>query len=231
MALRTPLRFPDREENAAVTPVDPTRVDPTRVDRVSALRGAGVAEVDMHRVVRALGIAGMVAVIVVSAVLFVAGARRNAQITNVRQHGVPVTVTVSGCLGLLGGSGSNKAGYACRGTYSLGGHRYNEAIPGETLYPPGTTITAVAVPSDPGLLATVRSAATEHPSASVFVLPAVLLTLLTVLGVVVFVRRRRAGTKRVQGPRSTVLRATADLGAAGSVDQPASRSSPSGLGS
>ena len=116
---------------------------------VATLRGAGV-DVDVRRAGRVLVGAVLGALAVLAVVLFVAGAQKNAQITSLRSHGVPVTVTVTGCTGLLGGSGSNAAGYACRGTFSVAGHRYDEAIPGDTLYPPGTPLAAVTVPGDPG---------------------------------------------------------------------------------
>jgi len=204
-------------------------------DRSSALRGAGVAQVDTRRVVRALAAAGVIAVVVVAAALVVAGTRRNTEITDLRQHGVRVTVTMSGCLGLLGGSGSNQAGYSCSGTFSLGGHRYHEAIPGDVLYPPGTSVAAVAVPGDPGLVTTTRVLATEHPSAGVYVLPAVLLALLAAaVGGLGLVKVRRGGAGSGHGHRSTTLteerftRPSPDR--PGPQDQPASRCSPSDLG-
>ena len=101
-------------------------------------------------------------------------------------------VTITSCQGLLGGSGSNGAGYACRGTYVLGGHRYNEQLPGTALHAPGTVIRAVAVPGDPALVSPVSVIDAEHSSATVFILPAVLLVLLVALLAVVLLRRRRA---------------------------------------
>ena len=124
-------------------------------------------------------------------VLFVVGAHKNTQINLLRQHGVAVEVTVSGCLGLLGGSGSNAAGYTCRGTFTIDGHRYSEAIPGNTLYPPGARIRAVAVPGDPPLLSTVRAVESGHASWRVFILPTLLLVVLALLGGALVLRRRR----------------------------------------
>jgi hypothetical protein len=131
-----------------------------------------------------------VALAVLVVVLYVAGFQKNAQITRLRRHGVPVEVTVSGCLGLMGGSGSNLAGYDCRGTFTIDGHRYNEAIPGNTFHRPGATLRAVTVPDDPALLSTVRALATEHPSQSVFILPTILLVVLA-FGVGALDLRRR----------------------------------------
>ena len=132
----------------------------------------------------------LVALAVTVVIFFVAGVHKNSQITSLRQHGVPVRFTVSGCLGLLGGSGSNEAGYSCRGSFTLAGHRYDEPIPGNTLHPPGTVLRAVTVPGDPALVTTARMLDGEHTSAKVFILPVVLLVVLALL-VGALLRRRR----------------------------------------
>jgi hypothetical protein len=158
---------------------------------VGTLRGAGVG-VDVRRVGRvAVGVC-LVALAVLVIVLFVAGWKKNAQITRLHQHGVPVTVTVTGCTGLLGGSGSNPVGYACRGTFTVGGRRYGGPIPGNVLYPPGATLRAVTVPSDPSLMTPVGQLAREHPSGNVFVLPTILVGVLALLVTTALVRRHRA---------------------------------------
>jgi hypothetical protein len=140
----------------------------------------------------ALGLVGLAVLVVI---LFLAGAHKNSQIAELRQHGVPVEVRVSGCLGLLGGSGSNQAGYSCRGTFTLDGRSYNEVVPGNILHPPGTMLRAVTVRSDPHLLDTARALANEHSSPKVFILPAVLLAVFILLAVaLVLVHRRRQRT-------------------------------------
>jgi hypothetical protein len=168
---------------------------------VARLRGAGV-DVDVRRVGRTVATLCLVGLAVLVAVLFVAGAKKNAEITNLHQHGVPVDVTVTHCLGLMGGSGSNLVGYQCSGTFVLDGHRYSEAIPGDAFHSTGSALRAVAVPSDPGLIATTADLATEHTSNGVFVLPAVLLVvLLLALGVVVFRRRGVGGVSALAVPQ------------------------------
>ncbi len=165
-------------------------------DRVSTLRGAGVRTVDRRRLLWFAVVAVIAGLVAGSVALYVAGARKNAQIDDLRQHGVSVWVTISGCQGLLGGSGSNAAGYACRGTFTLDGQRDNEAIPGDTLLSPGTKIRAVAVPGDPGLVSTPAVLAGEHTSAGVYALPSVLaaLAVLALAVALTFRRRdRRAG--------------------------------------
>jgi len=157
---------------------------------VGTLRGAGVG-VDAARAGRVVVVGILVALGALALVFFVAGFEKNAQITRLHQHGVPVVVTVTGCTGLLGGSGSNPDGYACRGTFSVDGHRYTEAIPGTALYPPGATLRALTVASDPALVTPVRMAAGEHPSPDVYVLPAVLTVVLVLGAAALLVRRRR----------------------------------------
>lgn len=156
---------------------------------MTTLRGARV-EVDAKHASRVIVGICLVSLLALVVALFAAGADKNAQINELRLHGVPVEVTVSKCLGLLGGSGSNEAGYACKGTYTLFGHNYNEAIPGNIFRAPGTRLNAVAAPSDPRLFSTASDVASEHASLRVFILPAILLIVLALLVVALVVRSR-----------------------------------------
>lgn len=135
----------------------------------------------------------LVALAVTAVILLVAGLQKNAQANRLQQHGVPVTVAVTGCSGLLGGSGSNGAGYACKGTYSFDGRRYERSIPGDGLHQAGSVVRGVIVADDPGLLSTPAMIARQPASWSVFVVPAVLFGVLAVALVTVAVRRRRRG--------------------------------------
>jgi hypothetical protein len=171
-----------------------TRTIEARAASSTRLRGAGVA-VDVRRVGRVVGAVCLVALVVLAVALFVAGAQKNAQITRLRQHGVAVGVTVTGCLGLLGGSGSNAAGYECRGRFTLGGHRYVEDIPGNTIRTPGTTVRAVAVPGNPPLLSTARAVAIDRASARVFIAPAILIVVVVVVGAIALTRRHIRGAR------------------------------------
>jgi hypothetical protein len=160
-------------------------------DRVAALRGAGVSEVDVRRLSRVALAVVAVVLVVLAVLLFVAGAHKNSQVTTLQNHGVPVTATVTGCLGQLGGSGSNAAGFTCRGRYHLAGREYDEVIPGNTAYPPGTHLRVVVAHTDPALVSTPHLLATEHPSAGVYVAPTVLLVVAVGLGLVLILGRRR----------------------------------------
>jgi hypothetical protein len=159
-------------------------------ERLGTLRGAGI-NVDARRVGRFIVRAGLVALAAVVVILFLAGSNKNSEISRLRTDGVPVQIKISSCLGLLGGSGSNAAGYSCRGSFTSDGHRYNEVIPGNTLHPPGTILKGVTVPGDPQLVETAARLTAERTSSRVYLLPSVLLVVLVLGGLLV--RRRRTG--------------------------------------
>lgn len=166
------------------------------------LRGAGV-DVDIRRVGQVVIGICLVGVAVLGVILLVAGFQKNAQITSLRQNGVPVEIKVTGCMGLLGGSGSNAAGYDCRGSFTLDGQSYTENLPGNNLLIPGTTLRGISVPGDPALVSTPSAVAAEHPSWTVFAVPVILLVLVAAILGVLFVRRRRArGAPRVDRIRA-----------------------------
>jgi hypothetical protein len=173
-------------------------------NRVGQLRGAGVS-VDARRVRQvAIGIV-LVTLAVLAIVFTIVGIHTNQQDDRLHHEGVPVTFTVTGCLGLLGGSGSNAAGYSCRGTYTLDGRHYSGVqLPGDSFHRPGSTVAAIAVPGDPALVSPASIVATEHSSAGAFVLPVVLAAILLVLVALLLLLRRRSR-------------------AAGSVTEPGSR--------
>ncbi|HEV3366185.1 MAG TPA: hypothetical protein VG054_01890 [Acidimicrobiales bacterium] len=165
---------------------------------VTTLRGARV-EVDVGRAAQVVSGVCLAAIAVTAVILLIAGIQKNQQITSLQRHGVPVGVTVSNCIGLMGGSGTNVAGYACTGTYTVNGHIYTEAIPGTALHQPGSTVQGVTVPGDPGLLSTPGQVAGNRASWRVFIAPAVLLAGLAVL-VVIVVRRRSHRAERDAAP-------------------------------
>jgi hypothetical protein len=157
---------------------------------LTTLRGAGV-QVDIRRAGRVAVILALVTLAAITVVLFVAGAQKNAQIASLHANGVPVEATVAGCLGLMGGSGSNLAGYECSATYSVDGHRYTEGIPGNADHAPGSILQGVTVPGDPALFSTPGAVASERPSAGVFLVPSLLLVALVLAIGAATARRRR----------------------------------------
>jgi hypothetical protein len=154
------------------------------------LRGAGV-QIDARRAARLLVGITLATLAVLVVVFTIIGIDKNRQIDQLHDQGVPVTFTITGCQGLLGGSGTNVAGYACHGTYVLRGHRYGAQLPGTALHPPGSTVAALAVPGDPALVSPVSVVDSEHSSASVYVLPGILLVVLAGILVLLALRRRR----------------------------------------
>jgi hypothetical protein len=159
---------------------------------LTTLRGASVA-VDARAVGRVVVAICLASLAIVAAVLFVAGAHKNAQITGLQQHGDPVVDTVVACSGLLGGSGSNGAGYRCWGTFTVDGHRYTKDIPGNVLRTAGSKVLVIADTADPGLISTPSVLASEHASSGVFILPAVLLGVVVVTVGALALRRRSTG--------------------------------------
>lgn len=158
--------------------------------RISALRGASVS-VDGRRAAQVVVGLFLATLAVLGVVFIVVGVNKNQQINELKDHGVPVTYVVSTCVGLLGGSGSNGAGYSCQGTYTIDGHRYSQNLPGSSLYASGDRVEAISVRSDPTLLSTPAILAGERASANVFVLPAVLLGACALLGFAVLLRLRQ----------------------------------------
>ena len=161
-------------------------------DRVAALRGAGV-NVDTRRLAQVVVGLVLATLAVLVIVLTVAGVHQNQQADRLHNDGVPVTFTMSGCTGLVGGSGSNPVGYVCHGRYTLDGQTYSEQLPGNDYHRTGSTVAAIAVPGDPALVSPAAMVATEHSSSGVFLVPAVLLVILLALVVVILRRRHHTG--------------------------------------
>ena len=167
--------------------------------RVGTLRGATVSFNPRRLVQGALALA-LVTLTVTAIVLAVAGIHSNDQINRLQTQGQPVTVTVTGCLGLLGGSGSNDAGYSCNGTYQMAGHAHREPLPGSTFYRPGAKVPSVAVPGDPALVSSVAVVNAQQASNGVFIVPIVLGVILLAL-IAVLVLRNRPGRRTTSAPR------------------------------
>jgi hypothetical protein len=135
----------------------------------------GFKAINSKKVAQVVVALAMIALAALSIGLYAAGANKNSQIHSLQQHGRTMSVKVAGCEGLLGGSGSNAAGYQCNVSFTLAGHRYVENMPGNVLRRPGNEIQAVVVPSDPALINTPGAVRAEHASGRVFILPTLLL--------------------------------------------------------
>jgi hypothetical protein len=158
---------------------------------VTTLRGATV-DFDLRKTARVVVGICLATPVVLAAVFLVAGIHTNSQINRLHSEGRPVTVTVTHCTGLMGGTGSQGAGFSCTGSYVVDGTRYLQTIPGTAVFhPSGSTFQGVVVPSDPKLLSTPAQVDAQHASARVFILPAVLLVVALVWGGALLLRYRR----------------------------------------
>jgi hypothetical protein len=173
------------------TPAVPARRTGGDDQPVTTLRGATV-NVDIRRAGQVVVGVGLAALAVTGLILLIAGIHNNSQINRLRHHGVPVSVSVTTCLGLMGGTGQQGAGYSCTGTYTLDGTEYRQAIPGLAFHAPGSTIEGVAVPGDPKLLTTPDQLSRQHASWTAFIIPGLLLLVVAVALVVLLLRRSRS---------------------------------------
>ena len=160
-----------------------------------ALRGPHAQRIDR----RFWSIAGAVFLTVFAVAIivsFISAMNDNARVDRMKNHGVSVVVTVTSCVGNLGGSGSNAAGYTCRGSYRVHGVRYQEVIASKsTLSATGTRLAGVA---DPSRLSTVELASAVAASAasdSVYVVPSLLALLCVILSVTLVSRTRSHSTR------------------------------------
>jgi hypothetical protein len=162
------------------------------------IRGSG-ASLNRRTVLRIA--AGCYAVIMLTLVVVLTTQvlAENSRIERLKQHGVAVPVTVTSCLALASGTGITAAGYQCKGTFSLAGHTYTEAIGGsKTSYSVGQTVAAVVDPSDHANLYPAAALAGRHPSDSGLVLPGGLLLLLALTSVAAWWRARAARAARTR---------------------------------
>jgi hypothetical protein len=160
----------------------------------AALR-PGFKAINSKRVVQVIVAVAMLTLAILSIAFYVAGAHKNSQIQTLQQHGQTISAKVTGCEGLLGGSGSNEAGFACSVGFTLSGHHYVDSYPGNAFERPGTVVQAVVAPSDPGLIDTPAHVRAEHTSGRVFILPTVLLAVLLLCGGLVLFLRKSGRTQ------------------------------------
>lgn len=131
-----------------------TIAEPDAHDGASGfIRAGGGVALKGRRVVAVLGVICVVGLIVLTAAVAISDALANARTARLRAHGVPVTVTATGCLAISSGVGMGIEYWRCRGSYTMGQHTYVEVIGGQRgLLERGQRIEAVAVPGDPSLV-------------------------------------------------------------------------------
>ena len=179
------------------------------------LRGAAV-DVDARRAGRIAAALAIAALAVTGAFMAIGAYQANAQITNLRQHGVPVEATVTGCVSLVGGSGSNVAGFECTARYTVAGTAYTATLPGIAPHQAGDRVAGIAASDDPALFTTPATLAASRASSRAYLLPAALVLAAGAAGVLLATRRRRRAGGRGPAIRSAPVRVLAG-GAAGDM--------------
>ena len=175
---------------------------------LSSLRGPEAQRIG-GRFWFATGALVLAAFTVAVTVSFISAAHDNSRIQRLKTRGVPAVVTVTNCVGNIGGSGSNASGYTCHGSYRVKGVRYQEIIGSKsTLSPVGSTVQGIADPDRPTTIELASAVARSSTSSSVFVVSSVLALLLVAL-TLIFLRRLRLSRWRptqtlVESPHAAV---------------------------
>ncbi len=164
-------------------------------DGAGYIRGGAGGTIDLRRVLQAVlavSIAGLLAAAVVTTV---SASSQNSRNDQLRHHGVPVTVTVTGCTGYGSGIAQAVNYYQCTGTYALDGRSYTEVIGGlRAQVPAGERLAAVVVRGDPASITTASSVAKPGSRFAPYITPIALgaVVVLLVVGLVSSFRRRTA---------------------------------------
>jgi hypothetical protein len=166
-------------------------------DGATSLRGPAPASIGRRTwlVVGAIGLTIFAALVVVS---FLSASNDNARIERMKNHGIPVAITVTNCFGNIGGSGSNGAGYTCHGRYKVGDVTYGETIGSlSTFVSSGTVVRGVADPSHHGSVVLAVVVKRSIASASAYVDPGLLTAaLLFLTGAFLYLVRRSDPSRR-----------------------------------
>lgn len=162
------------------------------------IRAGGGVEINPRRLANILIWIVVALLVAFSAYYGVAGAQENGHLNTLRHKGVPVSVTVTGCVGISSGVGMGIEYWQCSGSYALGAQTFNEVIRGSRrLLDAGQRIDAIAVPGQPSLLSTVSSVRGQHSSTADYIACAVLGAIGVVLGAgwFLFHRTRRSSSR------------------------------------
>lgn len=176
-----------------------SELDPD-ADGGSYIRGGG-GIIDTRRAIRVVVSSCVVGLAILVVVLAIEAVNKNSRINHLQQRGVPVDVTVTGCLGLASGTGITVTSYDCSGTFVLDGRSYTDVIVGtNVVHPIGETLKGVTDPRNPATLSTADSVATARSSWRAFIAPVVvLLVLIALIAGIVWWSRRKANARLPEG--------------------------------
>jgi hypothetical protein len=129
------------------------------------IRGGAGRPTEPRQVGRTVLIFLAVAMVALIIGLAVNAAHQNSRERKLASRGVPVTATVTSCLGTATGTGITVNGFVCRGSFVLGGHRYTDVIRGiSSLKQRGDIVQGVTDPRSPRILSTTAVVAAARPS-------------------------------------------------------------------
>jgi hypothetical protein len=170
----------------------------------SYIRGGAGFSIDARKVGGLFVVVGLVAVLALAAALANDAAHKNTRDRRLTENGVPVTVTVTSCLGIASGTGITESSFSCRGSFELGAERYNEVIRGSSvLLQSGDMVHAVVDPASPATLSTVEAADNAHASWRAYLASiALVIGVVVVSGILMWSARRRRRSKVTNVPRS-----------------------------
>jgi hypothetical protein len=178
------------------------------MSEASHFRGVRVAEVDPRRVFWVVAAVVLLGLVGSTVALTISAGRQDARLHRLHHDGVPVQATASGCVGISSGVGMGIEYWECRGTYTLGGHTYNQVIRGSRAHlENGQKVQAIAVPGEPDLLSTVDAAGQKYSPWTAYVTPIILgaVTVACILGLLVGSKlRRRSGSPGWRSGRTGV---------------------------
>jgi hypothetical protein len=187
-----------------VGPDGPVRPDGPRVAAAQGdyFRGASV-EFDRRRAVQVVLGLWIGTLVILLVVLLATAVTQNSRTSQLRQHGVPVRVTVTSCLAVASGTGETVASYDCHGDFTLHGDQYQATIAGSNQYHrAGSVLAGLSDPAHPTTLSLARSVTHPTPAWQSYIAPGVVAVLLAVtLAWLLRYRRRSAVTRSRLNPQ------------------------------
>jgi hypothetical protein len=164
-------------------------------DEPAYVRGAGIA-ISRARAIRIIGGFVVASLLALTIVLGLQAHSANTRYQRLHSSGVPVAVTVKGCLGVIGGTGVTETYYRCTGTFTYAGKEYTEEILHmPDLHRPGSIVSAVVDPHDVTNLSLASAVAAGHDNAAEYIPTEICLALFVVaLAVFTWVAWRRPRT-------------------------------------
>lgn len=165
---------------------------------VTTLRGPQAASMG-RSFWRIAGAICLVLVAVAILVSFLSVRNDNARLERMRANGIPVTVTVLNCVGNIGGSGSNAAGYTCHGRYRLDGTTYHEIIGAmTTFWTSGSEVKGVVDPSQHSTVMQASALESRRTSPKSYLVDELLTAVFLALAVAFLRSTRRPSSSRVK---------------------------------